>query len=627
MEGNQPYLAEVFFQTEMEPEITDYKEGFYHLGSKEYRYDASRLVDKYWTEEKEWHTHNTFKNLDKKVEKFKKKHKPLTVIGYDEGKKCYKLDTLEWYCPWEIGTKKFYTQDRGFYAVSVAPSPSDKDIVNFLEGMAAGLSLEPDAPNEDGPLIVEILTEFDKFEKKHAQRDAGSEITGTQDMEEFALFLSSAANGYKAFAKFLLILKPQVCNTTDKDGRTPLSLAAGNGHEAIALSLIGLADVDPNAMDKQNRTPLSWAAENGHVRLVKLLLDNPKVDPDSKDHLEQTPLLLAAKNGHAAIVKLLLDTGKISWNTNDKLGGTPLRYAAEFGHNETVKQLVESCKCKDAHDTLLSLLWSAAANGKVSTIRTLIGSNKVDINALDNSGRTALALATTNGHPRVVELLLETGKVDWNAKDKMNGWTPLEYAAYDGQTEVVQQLIRSCKCNDAHNVVLSLLWSAAANGYMSTIKTLLNSTEIDLNTRDKEGRTALHWAAAGGRLALVKLLTSTDFDQDAKDVYGATALLLAVNSGKYAVVKLLLDMHKFDPDSKDTSGRTSLSYAAGAGNADIVRLLLETGKTDPAAEDKEGRTPVYWARTHGHEAIVKLLEGATKIGPEQRHQVGEEESS
>jgi cytohesin len=52
--------------------------------------------------------------------------------------------------------------------------------------------------------------------------------------------------------------------------------------------------------------------------------------------------------------------------------------------------------------------------------------------------RTPLQLAVENGHKDVVELLL-ANDADVNAKDD-DGWTPLRYAAGDGQKGLAELL-------------------------------------------------------------------------------------------------------------------------------------------------------------------------------------------
>jgi ankyrin repeat protein len=54
----------------------------------------------------------------------------------------------------------------------------------------------------------------------------------------------------------------------------------------------------------------------------------------------------------------------------------------------------------------------AARFGRKEVVERLLATEKVDINAQDRGGRTALMEATQYGHKEVVEQLLATYKVD-----------------------------------------------------------------------------------------------------------------------------------------------------------------------------------------------------------------------
>ena len=72
----------------------------------------------------------------------------------------------------------------------------------------------------------------------------------------------------------------------------------------------------------------------------------------------------------------------------------------------------------------MSLL-HASFKGDAVLVEKILSDNKtIDVNAVDEKGRTALALAVASGHVDVATLLLEKGNADVNEKNKY-GWTPL----------------------------------------------------------------------------------------------------------------------------------------------------------------------------------------------------------
>jgi len=160
----------------------------------------------------------------------------------------------------------------------------------------------------------------------------------------------------------------------------------------------------------------------------------------------------------------------------------------------------------------------------------------------------------------------------------------------------------------------ALSW-AAQNGREAAVKLLLETGKANVASKDKRGRTALSWAAERGRDAVVKLLLETGkADVESRDENGWTALWWAAQRGREAAVKLLLETGKADVDSKDEYGQAALLYAARSGHKAVVKLLLETGKADVDSKDPLGRTALLHAAEGGHEAVVKLLLETGKAG-------------
>ena len=227
----------------------------------------------------------------------------------------------------------------------------------------------------------------------------------------------------ECYQEIALVLLPQTqknyLNSSDEDGRAPLSWAAETGQEMVVKLLLQAGTVEIDAKDACGWTPLSRAAENGHEAVVELLLRSGKVDVDSRDQYGQTPLSQAAENGHEAVVELLLRTGKVDVDSRDQNGQTPLWWAAENGHKAVVELLLRTGKVNvDSKDLYgrTPLSW-AAENGYEAVVELLLKTGKVDVDSRDQNGQTPLSQAAENGHEAVVELLLRTGKVDVDSKD------------------------------------------------------------------------------------------------------------------------------------------------------------------------------------------------------------------
>ena len=127
---------------------------------------------------------------------------------------------------------------------------------------------------------------------------------------------------------------------------------------------------------------------------------------------------------------------------------------------------------------------------------------------------------------------------------------------------------------DARQNVRALL---ATNGNVKLAEALLSGGELggrmaDLSAANNRGRTALHLAAEGNQVEMVKLL---------------------LRSGA-------------DPRAMSDGGWTALHNAAQEGHVEVVGLLLATN-ANINAELSNGMTPLHWAAFNGHEEVVKML--------------------
>lgn len=160
-----------------------------------------------------------------------------------------------------------------------------------------------------------------------------------------------------------------------------------------------------------------------------------------------------------------------------------------------------------------SLPYMAATAGRTDLIKTLI-ELKVDVNkpprrsgdSASGLGWTPLMIAASEGHGETVTALVEAGG-DVNATNAL-GRTALMFASSYGFLAIVNDLL-------AHradpNIVpkdstgWTALIAAAHNGHREVVTTLLGHG-ADASIADKQGKTALAWAEAGGHVEVAQAL-------------------------------------------------------------------------------------------------------------------------
>ena len=90
-----------------------------------------------------------------------------------------------------------------------------------------------------------------------------------------------------------------------------------------------------------------------------------------------------------------------------------------------------------------------------------------------------------------------------------------------------------------------------------------------------------------------------------KDIDGCTPLHWASGNSNMEVVRCLVEAHA-DVNLKDDDGYTPLHCASHNGHLKVVRCLVEA-HADVYLKDNDGRTPLHWASMKGHEQVVRLL--------------------
>ncbi|KAJ5882525.1 ankyrin [Penicillium soppii] len=147
---------------------------------------------------------------------------------------------------------------------------------------------------------------------------------------------------------------------------------------------------------------------------------------------------------------------------------------------------------------------------------------------------------------------------------------------------------------------------AAKHGNIPIVDFFL-SHGADINAKDSQEGTALHYAAAGGHLSMVRRLLKQEKGLlDIRDVSDNTALLLALHCGHASVAKYLLDRGA-DTSTKAPEDWTALHYAARKGYFYIARQILKRNKSLLDMRTIENDTALTLATFGGHIAIVDCL--------------------
>lgn len=151
----------------------------------------------------------------------------------------------------------------------------------------------------------------------------------------------------------------------------------------------------------------------------------------------------------------------------------------------------------------------------------------------------------------------------------------------------------------SENTTTSQIHRAAQNGHADSIRRLIaDTTDITVDTRDAQGRSALHFVPLGkghkSSATVVDALIELGAELDARDDKGQTALHIAAVNGNATVCQLLLDRGA-DVNARDENNQTALHRLANAPESmvypwlEVVNVLLASG-ADVTLRDENGAT-------------------------------------
>jgi ankyrin repeat protein len=261
-----------------------------------------------------------------------------------------------------------------------------------------------------------------------------------------------------------------------------------------------------------------------------------------------------------------------------------------------------------------SPLIEAVKKQDLQAVRALL-TQKININAAEADGFTALHWAAQRNDLQLVELLLRAG-ASAKASTRYN-ITPLYLAAMNGSAAMIERLLNAgADPNGTAQEGQTMLMTAALTGKADAVRLLLTrGAKVDTKEPYK-GQTALMWAAAEGNTAAVDVLLEAGADLKLKSNGGFTPLLFAVRNAHIETTLALLkrggNVNDVAPD-----GSSALSIASVNAYFELASVLLEHG-ANPNLPDPRGSPlhTVAWLRKPGADGAAGV--GNTPVGTPQQ---------
>ncbi|CAC5404564.1 MIB [Mytilus coruscus] len=228
------------------------------------------------------------------------------------------------------------------------------------------------------------------------------------------------------------------------------------------------------------------------------------------------------------------------------------------------------------------------------------------------------------GEPNCCKVLVDKGR-DPNLKDD-----DLDTAMHDAisQKDAPNDILKyvlgskTAKFATENSRGFNVLHWAVLKDNKDSVEIIISNDKTCVDSKMKDGSTAMHIAAANDRVEIASILQSKGAaNMNIRDSMKRTPLILAVSQGKKKTMELLITVG-CDINAQDSSGNTALHVAqvkknlgqavaidkAGSSSQDtaIICLLIESG-AHLDIKNEEGKTPLDFANDDMVREFMKTL--------------------
>ena len=465
-----------------------------------------------------------------------------------------------------------------------AAGNSQRDVVTFLIEHGANVDLQ----DEDGFTALHYAcfdsAYIDVGEMLGCLIENGADVNARTN-EDCTPLMIACDNDHVYAVKFLMEHGANV-DHQDRDGRTAVHHAVNrNAYQCLSYLTENGADVDHQ--DRDGRTAVHHAVNSNAYQCLRYLTENG-ADVNARTYDGRTPLMIATARGHIKIAMYLIDHGA---EVHDRRAA--LHNALHCSCTDPSSCEILSCMIENGGDFKAKTfgnrtpLMTAAEKGQIKVVTYLIerGVRSTSIttsdyvNLRDDNGQTALHHAVQCFDPiscEILSCLIEHGG-DVNCSTYKNRHTPLMIAAQTGQMKLVTFLIEH-----------------GAN----------------LDRRDKDDQTALHYAVCGSDVSckILSYLIENGAEVNAFARRDNTPLMLACKYGHLNAVSSLIE-HGAKVNLQDAIGNTAVHYALSCSNGspEVLSRLMRDRAAVNSACTRYNSTPLMIACQYGHMNAVTFL--------------------
>ncbi|KAM6165274.1 2-5A-dependent ribonuclease [Erethizon dorsatum] len=309
-----------------------------------------------------------------------------------------------------------------------------------------------------------------------------SSDSGRATMENGHSLINAVKNKDVSLIKQLLKIGADVNFQKEEGGWTPLHNAVQGGSKDI-VELLLHHGADPHRRKKNGATSFIIAGIEGNVELLRLFLSKG-ADVNEYDSNGFTAFMEAAWHGNVEALRFLYENGanvnlhretKNDQKLLGKGGGTALMDAAKKGRSDVLRILLKEMGAEvHARDNMgrnaLIHGIQSSPDEKVEDVTRLLLDHGADVCVRGEREKTSLILAVEKKRVGLVQMLLEQERIEIDAKDG-EGRTALRAAVELNLKEVVKLLCEKGASTDCGDLV----WIAKRKHHDNDLEKLLRS--------------------------------------------------------------------------------------------------------------------------------------------------------
>ncbi len=358
-------------------------------------------------------------------------------------------------------------------------------------------------------------------------------------------FTAAAGQGNTEIYDFLMASGADIAKEKDHHGKNALLVAASRAKDLKLVDYFIGKGLDINSTDEHGNGIFNYAAQGGNIDVLKQLV-NRGVSTKENETTDENAIFFASK-GRASTLAIFeyLEGLGLNANVTTKEGDTPLHNLA--GSVEDTK-ILDYFVAKGVHPNAVNnkgetALLKATERNTLPVI-TYFKEKSDNINHANEKGKTALAAALQSNSAEVVSYLLANG-ANVETLDVKGNNAAFYLFSGRGKPRDFDAKVAALNKNGFDFKKLqgdgSSIWHLAVSKNNLALLKKVSVFGADINTKDKNGNSPLHYAAMKTEnAAILKFLIANGADVKSTTEFGETALDLAMENELLAKNKVNL---------------------------------------------------------------------------------------